>query len=180
MIFLEDLAKIFAFMIDALDDRVESVDEIEDGDFTEGTFGDDLTLLRNSGKKLTLFDFAEGKVSGRVFKLFVFDELSNQVPAWIFFFGFLIGWTDLNGKKGATFEVNEIGGHDDKLASDLEIEHLKGFHELEVLGGDAFQRNVIDIDLIFFDEVKKQVEWSFKDLQFDAIFLRHEGVRLAV
>ena len=46
---------------------------------------------------------------------------------------------------------------------------MEGLHVFQVLLGDPFDRNVINIHFVSLDQVKQKIERPFKDLEFDLI-----------
>jgi hypothetical protein len=74
-----------------------------------------------------------------------------------------------HGKETAAFEVNQVGRHHDKLARHLDVQRLEGLHELQILLGDPFEGNVVDIHLVPFDQIKKQIQRAFKNLEFNLV-----------
>src|SRR5437899_13053557 len=82
----------------------------------------------------------------------------------IFFRRLLIG-----RKESAAFQINEICRHHDKFPSDVDVQFLESLKIFEVLAGNTFERNVDNIDLIAFDQVKEQIEWTFEDLELDLL-----------
>ncbi len=54
------------------------------------------------------------------------------------------------------------GSHNKKLACDLEIEFLHHLDILKVAARDKGDRDIIDIDLVFPDEMQQEVERAFK------------------
>jgi hypothetical protein len=54
--------------------------------------------------------------------------------------------------------VHQGGGHDEKFACQVEIESLHQLQVGEVLLRDFGDRDVGDVDLVFTDEVKQQIQ----------------------
>src|SRR5690606_42157640 len=73
------------------------------------------------------------------------------------------------GEEHAAFDLHEGGGHDEELAGDVEVELLERVEHVDVLAGDRFDGDVVDIQLVLFDEKEEEVEQALKDRQLDAI-----------
>src|SRR6516162_400101 len=102
------------------------------------------------------------KLKSGVFKFLVFDKLTNQIPTRIFFLAFLLRWLFMNRKKVTALDVNEICGHDHEFSRDFQI-----------LLGDPFDRDVVDVDLVLLDKIKQKVEGAFEDLKLHFVVIRH-------
>ena len=57
------------------------------------------------------------------------------------------------------FDMNEQGSGVNELSRDINVELLHVLNILQVLLGDFRDRDVVDIDVLFADEVEQQVEW---------------------
>ena len=79
----------------------------------------------------------------------------------------------IDRQQAAAFQVNEICRHNDELASEFDIQLLERLKIFEVLASDAFKRNVIDVDLILFNQVKQEIERSFENLELDLVIAFH-------
>ena len=118
-----------------------------------------------------LLEFALRELSRRVLEFFVFQELPDQVPARIVLLRLLLRRLHMRGEQRAAFDVDEVRSHDDEFARDFEIEHLEGVHEFEVLLRDPLDGDVVNIDLIFLDEVEQQIERPLEDFEADLVFV---------
>ena len=58
--------------------------------------------------------------------------------------------------------MDERGRHDEKIPRDRQIQRGHQAHIFKVLLRDQRDRNVVDIDLVFFDQMKKEVKRPFK------------------
>jgi hypothetical protein len=58
--------------------------------------------------------------------------------------------------------LDQGGGHDQKFSSEGQIEVLHEVNVFQILPGDQRDRNVVNIDLIFANEMKKEVERTRK------------------
>jgi len=65
--------------------------------------------------------------------------------------------------------VNQRRGHDEKLAGHVQIQLLHQRDVGEVLLGDERDRDVVDVHLIFLDEMNQQVERPFKARELDLV-----------
>jgi hypothetical protein len=79
----------------------------------------------------------------------------------------------MDRQKAAAFDVDQIRRHYNELSRDLQVEHSKCFEILEVLARDPFNRNIVDINLVLFDEIEQEVQWTFKDLKLHFVFRLH-------
>jgi len=80
------------------------------------------------------------------------------------------------GEEQAAFDLHERGCHDEEVARDFEVELLHGVQRGDVLAGDRLDGDVVNIELVFSNEKKEQVERAFKDRQLDAIIgFRNHG-----
>ena len=70
-------------------------------------------------------------------------------------------------------DVHELGGHDDEVAGDLQIEFLHEMKVLQELLRDAGDRDIVDVELVPFDEEQEEIERSLKFREFDAV---HAGL----
>src|SRR5262249_10560380 len=80
----------------------------------------------------------------------------------------LIAW-----QQTAALQVNEVGRHHDEFAGQFDVQFFEGLKIFEVLAGDALERNVVDVDLVLFDQIQQQVERPFKDLQLNFVIGVH-------
>ncbi len=151
---------------------MEGADEVEDGDFGEGCgFLWGGLLVRVVGEAAFLFHFPEAEEAGGVLEFFVFDELSDEFPAWVVLFGVFFGWLVDAGEECAAFEVHQVCGHDDELGGEVDVEEFEGVDVVEVLAGDSLDGDGMDVELIFFDEVEEEVEGAFEDFEADFVVI---------
>src|SRR4030095_14788469 len=79
----------------------------------------------------------------------------------------------IDRQQAAAFKVNEVCRHHDKFAGKFDVELLEGLKIFEVLASNALDRNVVDVDLVLFDQVKQEVERSFEDLELNLVIGFH-------
>jgi hypothetical protein len=79
----------------------------------------------------------------------------------------------IDRQKAAALPIEEVRGHDQEFARDLEVQHLECVDEREVLLGDPLQGDLVDVHLVLLHEVKQEIERTFEDLEFDFVFLGH-------
>jgi hypothetical protein len=65
------------------------------------------------------------------------------------------------------FYLDESRCHDKKLTGNIKVEFSHDIKIIEVLTGNFGNGNVVDIQLIFFNEMKKQVKGPFESLSPD-------------
>jgi hypothetical protein len=80
----------------------------------------------------------------------------------------------IDRQQAAAFKVNEVCRHHDEFAGKFDVELLEGLKIFEVLASNALDRNVVDVDLVLFDQVKQEVERSFEDLELNLVIGFHE------
>ena len=155
----------------ALENILECADQIEDGNFGErrGFVGGGRWSVGLMGKAAFLFDGTQAQKSRRILEFLVLDQLPDQVPSRVVFLG--VGFRGLLGARQqcAAFQVHEIGRHDDKLGGQVDVEQFEGVDVIEILAGNALNGNGLDVHLILFDQVKKQIQRTFK--YFKAYFV---------
>ena len=105
-------------------------------------------------KNIFLHFFQVSEKPGGVFEFFIFDQLAHQIPARIVFVIFFHRPAIFVGQQQAAFNHHQRRGHHDKIAGDLKVEDLHQLEIFHVLGGDPPDRNVVDVHLVFFDEIE--------------------------
>ena len=75
--------------------------------------------------------------------------------------------------------MNQSGGHDQEVSCDGDAEILHLFQIAQILIGDLGDGNLVDVDFLLADEMEKQVQRAFKDLQLNRIvFCLRPGLHL--
>src|SRR6185295_11355928 len=64
-------------------------------------------------------------------------------------------------------DVNQRRRHQQEVARDVEVELLHQVDGGKVLRGDQRDRNVVDVQLVFPDEVKQEIERPLEDRELD-------------
>src|ERR1043166_4349694 len=172
----ENLLHTFA-RFDAFDHRLESVDQLENSNFAEPKRTVQWRRRCFARKDSLLFQLTLMKFGGSVLELFVFDQLADQLPTrvvvvGIFFRRLLVGW-----EKAATLPVNEVGGHDDKFAGQIDVQFPERLKILEVLVGNPLERDIVDVDLVSLDQIKQEIERPFENLELDLVIAVHASCR---
>ena len=72
----------------------------------------------------------------------------------------------------AALDVHERRGHHEEFAGDLQVELPHQVDVFDELGGQLGEVDLVNVHLLLLDQIKKQIERAFKDLEFDFIF-RH-------
>src|SRR5262249_21811277 len=67
------------------------------------------------------------------------------------------------------FDVNQRRSHHQKIARDGDVQLLHQLEISQVLLGDVRDRDVVDVDFVFSDQIEQQVEWPLKDFQLNAV-----------
>ena len=113
----------------------------------------------------------------------VLEQLVNQFPAWIdavLFAALEVDRRFAPGEQHAAFDLHQGGSHDKKFSRHIEIEFPHIVEDLDVLFGDRFDRDIVDIELVFSDEEKQEVERALKNGQFNTkIGVGYHGEREA-
>ena len=113
---------------------------------------------------------APSELGGGVLELLVFDELADEVPAGVVVVLLLLaGGEVVLGEEGAALDIHEVGGHDDELGGEFDVEHPEGLDVGEVAGGDFFEGDGVDVEFLLFDEVEEEVEGALEDLEVDFV-----------
>src|ERR1700745_2153623 len=114
------------------------------------------------------------KLDSGILEFLVFKQLPDQIPSGIFLFGIGVWWLLMHGKQAAALDIDKRGRHYDELAGNLEIQHSEGIEIFKVLTGDPFDRNRINVALFLFDQIKKEIQWSFEHFNFNFV-IRRQG-----
>ena len=108
------------------------------------------------------------------FEAAVFQNARHQFLSRIFFLRLLFlrrFW-----QHHAGLDLKECRRHDQKLAGNLDIEFLRLVQIRHILLCQTGDRDIIDIDLVFINEMHKEIHRPLKGIQFDFIFL-HSSIR---
>ncbi len=112
---------------------------------------------------------------GGVLEAFVGEKLLYEFEAGV---GRVVTWGNileilafLDGEHHDALDFHERGGHDEELTGNIDIERFELMNVLDVLLGDVSYGDIVDVDLIAFDEVHKKVERAVKDIEFYAVIL---------
>src|SRR5713101_4503954 len=98
------------------------------------------------------------------FELFVLDETIHQFGA-----GVVVGFRGrrrITRQQHLRLDVNQNRSHVDKLGGDVHIQFAKLFYVGQILAGNFRNRYIVDIDVLFADEVEQQVERAFIDAAY--------------
>ena len=116
---------------------------------------------------------------GSILEFLVFDELAHQIEPRIdpLLVGRLIGGARLDRQQHPALDHHQRGGHDQKLAGDVEIQHAHDVEIRHVLRRDPLDRDVVDIDLLAPDQIEQQIERPFKHLQIHLVVVGQQCVK---
>ena len=92
----------------------------------------------------------------------IFKKPSDQFISGIPFFTVFIL---VSRKKHAALDIEERSCHDQKLTGDV---HVVVFHLpyiFQILIRDRYDRNIIDVDFILFNEVHQKIHGTFEHLK---------------
>ncbi len=175
---IDDVAKIPG-LFESLQDILEGSDEVENGNFGQGSRFKILgfcVFLGSEGEDRFLLDLPAGEEAGGILEFFVFNELADQFPTRVVFVCLVVGRLFPFGEKGPALNIHQVGGHGDEFGCQIDVEKFEGLEVIEILGCDPFQRYVVNVHLVFPNEVKKQVEGAFENFQADFVVGRfHAG-----
>ncbi len=110
---------------------------------------------------------------GGFLEFLVFDQLANQIPARIVFFGVFFRRLLIDRKQTAALQVNQVRRHDDEFARDVDVQFLKGLEIFEVLAGDSLERDLVDVELVALDQIQQKIERTLENLELDLVFALH-------
>ena len=111
----------------------------------------------------------------RRFELLVFEQPFDQLRARVFVQVFLAIGIRIGREQHLRFDVNQRRGHHQKIARDGDVQLLHQLEIGQVLFGDARDRDVVDVDLVFLDQVEQQIKRPLEDLEFDTVFSQASG-----
>src|SRR5665213_2236102 len=103
---------------------------------------------------------------GRLFKLLVLKQAGGQFAAGVLSFTFFSGEL-LHRKKHPALDDHKLSGHDQKVPGDVKIQPLHLVERGHIIPRQIGDGNIVNIDLTFPDQEKKQVQRAFKDFQID-------------
>jgi hypothetical protein len=157
----------------ALEDLLEDVDEIDEGDdeFTFGTFVVVEGLVRLGPDVFFDLLFLVEKLGG-VLEFFVLEETLDEFLSQVFSLLFGTGeWVGREQHFG--FDVDERGGHVNEFGGDVDVEMFELVEVVEILRGDFGDLDVVNIHFLLFDEIEQEVERTFEDGDGDFIGRGH-------
>src|SRR3984885_790632 len=175
--FLENLTKVFPLLFDLFEHFLEGINQIENPDFRfkQRARIFERRFFRYPDDQPFLQQLPVMKLECRVLELFILDQLPDQIPARIFFFGLFIRGLLVDRKEISALDVDQIRRHHDKLSGNLKVQHPKCFQILEVMAGNPFDRNIVNIDLILPDQVEQEIERPFEDFQLHLVIILHQS-----
>src|SRR5215475_5906005 len=173
----ESFAKDFSQILsgfDAFDHFLKSVDQLENSNLVQRQWRiESRRTAAIACKDSLLLERAIVQLHGRFLELFVFNQLTDQVPARIVFVDILFGRLLIEREQAPAFEINQIRRHDDELARDVDLQLLERLQIFQVLLGNAFDRDFVNIDLVAFDQVKKEIERALENLELNFVIGLH-------
>ena len=113
-------------------------------------------------------------MGGSILELFVFDQLPDQLPAWVLTLVFALGLhLLLDGQELAALDVHQRRRHDHELAGNFEVQQPHRFDVLDELRCQLGEIHLINVHLLLFDQIKEQIERALKDLEFYFVFCHY-------
>ena len=104
---------------------------------------------------------------GDLLEFFVFQQPAGQFIARVeLFFGLFIG---IRRQEHSGFYLHQCRGHNEKVADNIQVEHFHHADVLHVLLGDLADGNVVDVDVIFFDQIQQKIQRPFEYFQFQLV-----------
>ena len=79
----------------------------------------------------------------------------------------------VDGQQHPGLDIDQVGGHGDKLAGHLQIQFLPLGHPLEVLVQDQSDLDVLDLHFVFIQQMEDQIQRTHKILQILGFHLDH-------
>lgn len=174
---VDDIAEIVGFL-EAFEHILKRTNEVEDGNFREGgrLLGRLVAGIGLVGETALLIELAKGEEAGGVFEFFVFDELADQFPTRIIILDIVFGRLFAPGQEGSGFQIHQIGCHDDELGGEVDVQKLEGIDVIEVLLGDFLDRDRMDIQLVFFDQIEQEIQGALENFELDFVIGGFQGV----
>jgi hypothetical protein len=78
--------------------------------------------------------------------------------------------------------VNQGRRKNQKFSGKVQVERAEHLDILQILPGNKGNGDVVDIDLVFLDQVQKEIQRTFKNVEFDFIahinFYEHVKVKI--
>ena len=168
---IDDVTKIPG-LFESFQDILEGSDEVENGNFSQGSWLKILgfrIFLGSESEDRFLFDLPAGEETGGILEFFVFNKLADQFPTGVVFVRFVPGRLFPLGEKSPALNIHQVGRHGDEFRGQIDVEKFEGLEVIEILGCDPFQRYVVNVHLVFPDEVKKQVQGALEYFQADFV-----------
>ena len=110
--------------------------------------------------------------AGRGLELLVLEQPTHQRIARIFG-DVLVACRRLRARQQHfRLDVDKGCGHHQKLAGEIEIQLLHQLDRFEVLCGDERDGDIVDVQLVFLDEVKQQIERTLEAVKSDGESVR--------
>ena len=79
----------------------------------------------------------------------------------------------VDGEEHAGLDINQVGGHGHKVAGHLQVQLLPPVHPLHVLVQDEGDLDVLNLQLVFAQQVEDQVQRTHKVLHMLLLCLHH-------
>src|SRR5207249_3763924 len=106
------------------------------------------------------------QLGGRL-ELLMLEQPADQRVARVFFLAFDTCRRLGTRQQQFRFDVDQGRGHHQELACDIEIQLLHQVNRVEILRRDERNGNVVDVHLVFPDEVKQQIERPREVIELD-------------
>ncbi len=103
---------------------------------------------------------------GGVLEALVFEQPVHQLLARIFFGRDLVQLR-IFGQQHARLDVDQRRGHVDELGAQLDVQFHGALHVFQILLRDGGNGDVVDVDLLFANQVEQQVERTIVLLQVE-------------
>lgn len=163
----------------AVEHAAKGADEVKNRDLDSGVgllIGRRGSGFRAGEEPAVLLALAQGEEACGILEFFVFDKLSDEIPAWVVFLGVFLGRAHLTWQQHAALDIHQRGGHDNELGGEFDVEKAKGVDCLEVLSGDAADGYVVDVQLLFPNQIEEEVERALENVEFDFVgVVIHKG-----
>ena len=107
------------------------------------------------------------KEPGGRFVPFVFEQPPHQDVARILLVAVGAGSRLGPRQQHSGLDVNQRGGHHQEVAGHVEIQLLQQMNRIEILLRDDHDRDVVDVQLVFPDQIQKQIERAVEVVELD-------------
>ncbi len=77
----------------------------------------------------------------------------------------------------SAFDVAKVCRHHQKFTSEIDVQHFERLDEGHVLLRDFLDPNVVNVEFVLFDEIKKEIKRSLENLHLNFKLMLHRRRR---